>query len=804
MVLNFSSGLAQTQYQRTLKYSTAATQILDVAETNDDSLIMCGRLQFTHEEALLIKTDKNGNPVWTKYFGFPTSEYGYKVKVDDDGNIYVIGITETTGFPSSNGMLSKFDRNGNLIWSNIYGGNNWDELYDAEFDNNDLIVVGHTASFGSGNRDALAMKLNSLGDTIWTHLYGSSSAENIYKIIKTNDNNFVLCGDTRSIGQGNEDVLLIKIDSNGDTLWTKSYGTTFSDKGFAITEDQSGNLYIQGVNTQFPNGVFLMKVDINGVLQWTKHYQPSTGYFTGDENLSLKTTTNNTIIATFYSANISGGGGNNDGILSEFDDNGSIIWVRGYGGAQYDDVKEVIERPTGFLAAGQTANFNAPASNVTIYMLYTDSIGQTGCNEFVPTVNVQNLSFISDSGLQIDNGILIASPPPSVVSISAIDSVQCGLICTFDIQITGNNSGCFGEIISLSAPLGNTYSWSSGSISNTTSITLLSDTIIYLSSSNSGCNDLDSIFIQAVQYPFVSIVGDTISCIGSSIPLSVTSGFSYSWSTGDIGSNISVQVSGDTTIYLNTTNGICTELDSITISTIPPPSLNIIGDTIVCLGGQINLSVSGASSYLWQNGDTMNTTTAVVSSSQYFNVIGFISGCSTEDSIFINVISPPSFSIDYDTTVVSGSPISFAINGCDQVTWSPSNFLSCNNCPNPISTPTNSVSYLVNCFDINGCYSTDTINVTVTNGGIELVIPNAFSPNGDLSNDNWEIVGILNYPNARVEIFNRWGDKVYEKTGYDNSWDGTYNGKLLPGGVYYFILDLDGSTQLKGSINIIF
>jgi gliding motility-associated-like protein len=715
-----------------------------------------------------------------------------------NGDIYVIGTTETTGFANSNGMVAKFDRNGNLIWSNIYGGNNWDELYDAEFDNNDLIVVGHTASFGSGNRDALAIKLNSLGDTIWTQLYGNSNAENIYKIVQTNDNNFVLCGDTRSIGQGNEDVLLIKINSNGDTLWTKSYGTTFSDKGFALTEDQSGNLYVQGVNTQFPNGVFLMKVDPNGVLQWTKHYQPSTGYFTGDENLSLKTTSENTIIATLYSANISGGGGNNDAILAEFDLNGNIIWIRGYGGFQYDDVKEVIERPTGFLAAGQTANFNAPTSNVTIYMLYTDSIGQTGCNEFVPTVNVQNLNFISESGLQIDNGISITSPLPVITSISVIDSVLCGAICTFDVQITGNTSGCIGDLISLSVPLGNIYNWSTGDNSNTISVSLLSDTTIYLTSSSGGCSDYDSILIQAVQFPNVIIGGDTVSCIGNVVPLSVPSGFSYSWSTGESGNSILLALNGDTTVFVTTTNGVCSEIDSVTVNAISAPDLTIIGDTVICVGSTENLTVSGATNYLWQNGDTINSTSVSLSTSEYFNVVGYIGGCSAEDSIYINVVSPPNFSVDLDTTITSGSSLNFSINGCDQVAWTPTNYLSCANCPNPVSTPSNSISYFVSCIDMNGCLTSDTINIT------ELIIPNAFSPNGDLSNDTWEIVGISNYPESRVEIFNRWGDKVYEKSGYDNSWDGTFNGKLLPGGVYYFILDLDDDTQIKGSINIIF
>jgi hypothetical protein len=86
MVLNCYCGLAQTQFQRTIKYSTAASQILDIAETFDDSLIMSGRLQFSNEEALLIKADKNGTPVWTKYYGFATGEYGFKIKSSVNGD----------------------------------------------------------------------------------------------------------------------------------------------------------------------------------------------------------------------------------------------------------------------------------------------------------------------------------------------------------------------------------------------------------------------------------------------------------------------------------------------------------------------------------------------------------------------------------------------------------------------------------------------------------------------------------------------------------------------------------------------
>jgi len=88
---------------------------------------------------------------------------------------------------------------------------------------------------------------------------------------------------------------------------------------------------------------------------------------------------------------------------------------------------------------------------------------------------------------------------------------------------------------------------------------------------------------------------------------------------------------------------------------------------------------------------------------------------------------------------------------------------------------------------------------------VNLLIPSGFTPDGDLVNDDWELVGINQYPNCQVEIFNKWGNSIFTSTGYTTAWDGTVNGSPLPVGAFYYIIHLnDGSSDpLKGTVTII-
>ena len=114
-------------------------------------------------------------------------------------------------------------------------------------------------------------------------------------------------------------------------------------------------------------------------------------------------------------------------------------------------------------------------------------------------------------------------------------------------------------------------------------------------------------------------------------------------------------------------------------------------------------------------------------------------------------------------------------------------------------------TYSVTVTNTNGCSAGDAINVTIKNP--ITVIPEGFSPNGDGVNETFNIDGIENYPKNVFEIFNRWGDKVYDAQPYENAWNGRstlglrVGGNELPVGTYFYVLDLgDGTPPFKGTV----
>lgn len=123
--------------------------------------------------------------------------------------------------------------------------------------------------------------------------------------------------------------------------------------------------------------------------------------------------------------------------------------------------------------------------------------------------------------------------------------------------------------------------------------------------------------------------------------------------------------------------------------------------------------------------------------------------------------------------------------------WTPATGLSSAIAVNPVANPARTTTYQLTVTSETGCQDTASITVTVLT---TLLIPNAFTPNGDGINDLWEIPSLSYYSNARVSIFNRYGSLLFRSTGYARPWDGTYNGKSVPGGTYYYLIDLKNGT----------
>lgn len=256
------------------------------------------------------------------------------------------------------------------LWTRTYGGAGFDvgfsvvEAYDGGY-----IVAGLTQSFGAAVYDIFAMKLDSNGDSVWVKTYGGDDYESGGRIAKTFDSCYVIIGATRSYGGGQpntDNVFIIKIDSAGDTVWTKVYGGEYYDGGMQIAESENADLIAAGYSD---NDIYIIKMLANGDTLWTRTF----GLQEPDCANDIHSVPNGYIFAGYSQ---SYGAGDKDIYVAKINEGGDVIWKRVFGDEAYDIASSVTYAENGgFLIAGTTTSFGAGSSD--IYALSVDSLGDT-------------------------------------------------------------------------------------------------------------------------------------------------------------------------------------------------------------------------------------------------------------------------------------------------------------------------------------------------------------------------------------------------------------------------------------------
>ena len=256
-----------------------------VRQTVDGGYIIAGYKNspgILDANAYLIKTDKDGNMQWeSTYPGNEGTRCKSVIQCDDNGYI-MVGSESVRTFNSTFSLLLiiKTDEAGNMVWTKTYSG-----LYSAggnsiiQTGSNDFIICGETSGPELEKMDVYLIKINGNGDTLWTRTYGGENNRNAgYSVSKTTDQGLIICGYTNysdSLGSGKADVLLIRTNENGDTLWTKTYGGIGDDYGFSVTETKDGGLVLCGSTESFGAGnvnVYLVKTDDLGEMLWSKTF----------------------------------------------------------------------------------------------------------------------------------------------------------------------------------------------------------------------------------------------------------------------------------------------------------------------------------------------------------------------------------------------------------------------------------------------------------------------------------------------------------------------------------------------------
>jgi gliding motility-associated-like protein len=250
-------------------------------------------------------------------------------------------------------------------------------------------------------------------------------------------------------------------------------------------------------------------------------------------------------------------------------------------------------------------------------------------------------------------------------------------------------------------------------------------------------------------------------------------------------------------------HGTCADETSSVITIEAPPQVNIINEKnsfSLCPGGELTLSVQKEfSNYLWTTGET-TPEVKITEIGIYGVMVTDINGCTGTVDQEVGLFQSPTVTITADppSEIIEGQQAQLSATGLVNYAWTPQDHLSDFQSANTIATPTITTVYKVSGKDANGCEGEAEIEIKVKGElATKKIVPGKFfSPgNGDDINKSWLVEKILDYPNCDVSIYDDKGLKVFEAKPYLNDWDGTYNGKALPDGVYFYIIRCDGEEK---------
>jgi gliding motility-associated-like protein len=319
---------------------------------------------------------------------------------------------------------------------------------------------------------------------------------------------------------------------------------------------------------------------------------------------------------------------------------------------------------------------------------------------------------------------------------------------------------------------------------------------------NIGCTFSDTVRTKTISLPPLPLPTDTTFCAGDSIRLAAAvEAPAYRWSTGDTTAGIWLKTAGNYELTVTDENG-CERQGSTQVRLTPQTAANLVADPeTICRGDTTTLLPGGGHSYeLLDSTDRFLAAdekefTISPSQTAFYQAIAF-GECGRDTAGIIIEVIIPEVSATEDTCIGRGEMLELRAEGGIQYRWLPSEYeVSDPDIANPVTMPEDSTYYYVEITDLNGCSALDTVFVAVADDPANFLRPvNVLTPNGDGKNDVLKITNLEKFAQNRLTIFNRWGKIIYKKENYqrdDERWDGRYNGKPLPAGMYFYILEVD-------------
>ncbi|MBU0678350.1 MAG: hypothetical protein KJ626_09545 [Verrucomicrobia bacterium] len=464
-----------------------------VLQTSDGGFVLAGHtVSFGagSYDCYLVKLNSEGDTLWTRTQGGSQWDEARSVQQAPDGGYVMVGWTESFGVAYSDFYQVWTNSQGYAIAHNFYTGPDFDRAYSFDqTTDGGYALAGFTFSYGAGLDDFYLVKANSEGSTNWTHTYGGSNMDECYAMQQTADGGYVLAGFTYSYGAGEADYYLVKTNSQGDTLWTRTYGGQYQDFAYCVQQTTDSGYVVAGSAQSFSTGgtcdIYLVKTNSQGDTLWTRTY----GGLADESAYSVDHATNGGYILAGMTTSY--GAGQSDFYLVKITSQGDTVWTATYGGSQAECAYSIQQiGGGGYIAAGETQSFGAGSTDCYVVRIEERHIYVTNPNGGEEwhmlqqdTVRWHGYGFDGDVSIEINHNfpsgtwevlventvndgeeVVLVTGPPSDHCRIKVRALQDTLSDASDADFSIVSSQGYLSLVRPSQPSVSVLSWSAGTL----------------------------------------------------------------------------------------------------------------------------------------------------------------------------------------------------------------------------------------------------------------------------------------------------------------------------------------------------
>jgi uncharacterized delta-60 repeat protein len=410
---------------------------------------------------------------FAKSIGGSLTDIAVSIIQSSDGGYVVAGYTRSFGAGGRDFYVVKLDSSGNVLWTKTIGGSN-DDVARSIIQSSDggYVVAGWTSSFGAGSSDFWVVKLDSSGNVLWTKTIGGSSGDYANSIIQSSDGGYVVVGQTNSFG---ENIFVVKLDSSGNVLWSKTISGSYYDFVRSIIQSSDGGYVVVGRTLRAGRyDMYIVKLDSYGDVVWTKTIGGDDDH---DEAYSIIQSSDGGYVVAGYTESFGAGG--SDFYVVKLDSSGNVQWTKTIGGSEKEVATSIIQSSDGgYVVAGFTESFGA--GYFDIYVVKLDSSG-----------NVQWTKTIIGRSSDDFPWSIIQSSDGGYVVAGHTYSLGAGGWDFYVVKMDANGNVCFSQNVtnySVSSNVGSSSSPSATAFPQSPTVNTVSPTVgSYASSVSDVC-----------------------------------------------------------------------------------------------------------------------------------------------------------------------------------------------------------------------------------------------------------------------------------------------------------------------------